>query len=849
MKRLLSLVMMGLSLGSVIVYAQSFNNALVSSITRVPVSESKVSTKPMVAPSKPELLQDRQLVEIMLLSHGQKALEHTINTLAAKSAGDYTYLSLPLHTIDDAENYYAQIDPYVHPALNGVSLTLVSGKQLKVTGLGSLSQVQQAFEPGMQVRLPYVEDGVTKYQVRTISQQATAQSGHFYIHFDNDFNHLIATTPASFERLGAKYNLALWQVANNVNENVGTVAAYSNDADLGFGRRMVANRTGDDVAFYVSNYADAEQANDPNAVPVATVAMEYSAVIPNGTRQTQFYVFDNNKRLINIDLDGKGKKQVPGLCQSCHGNNFIAFDLDSFGYPADNSRTNQQSAFKQLNELILATNPTPGVEEMISLWYQNSNTQHSSVVPASWQGESEIYSKVIKPYCRTCHLTVGSEGPMNKEVFMAYGEYFMDRVCDPYFTMPHAKVTHEALLGDDGALSTLTERFEYPIECWSGTPVLSNFTHGSVIDLTGTGNTVAIRELHSTEPVSRFELQMVRTSDKNCLNIETGAVKGNKNDKACWQDMGSAELLPWASQYTYQSGWHFNPSLKLVNWKAGEYEVIVRAWGAKGQLSNTVSDTFEMQRPTPTVRNFQLTPTSLNKQQNKNVAFAYTLETNQAITRFERAIQRISDGQWITPNTANLTSYKNRWEPWSVLNLDMSSGTHKYSYSGQINPFTSYTNWQPGTYAMYVRAINADDKTSTESLAYFYITDEPVPPVIGSWWLSPNSMNKFDSADVFFNYSLTADQPVTRFERKIVRASDWRCINPATGQSGSCWHDYSALKQTGSSSGNTYYGASGMLNPSVAYANWNKGSYYIYVRGYNGAGQMSNQRYLSFRLQ
>ena len=245
-----------------------------------------------------------------------------------------------------------------------------------------------------------------------------------------------------------------------------------------------------------------------------------------------------------------------------------------------------------------------------------------------------------------------------------------------------------------------------------------------------------------------------------------------------------------------------------------------------------------MERPSPTVSNFTISESTFNKAENSNISYTHNLDTNQAIPTFERAIKRNSDGAWISLTSSGTTSYSNRWATWEVLDLDTSSGSHKYSYDGVINPYISYSDWQDGAYTLYTRAQNADGTWSSDTHLYFYIVNQPMPPSISSWYINPSVWDTSITSNINFSYSLTTDQTLVRFERKIVKSGS--CINPANGQSGSCWHDYTALSQTGSSSSSVYYGVSGSLNPSTAYAGWGLGAYYIYVRGYNAAGQMSN---------
>ncbi len=195
-------------------------------------------------------------------------------------------------------------------------------------------------------------------------------------------------------------------------------AKYFNAGDLGFGRLMVMRKQEDgDVAYYVSNFARAEQAvaawkaerkgKEPPAA-LATVAMEYSPIdpeapecsptrLPTCKRITKFYFYEGGgldvTRDIAVDLDGRGARGLPGKCTVCHGGKefvtkdgegqpipdpdpdlgarFIPFDVDAFGFVDKKHfrRRNQERSFKKLNLRILETNPAPAVRELICGWY------------------------------------------------------------------------------------------------------------------------------------------------------------------------------------------------------------------------------------------------------------------------------------------------------------------------------------------------------------------------------------------------------------------------------------------------------------------------------------------------
>ena len=812
----------------------------------LPFLHSKVEPQPLTDTTQPRQARHFSTTR-ELSSFFEQHLKQTVDSQLKVASNGYRYLDIHVSTLEDAENYYAQIDPYVHPYLDGIELEFIDSTTIQVRGFATTGDAANAFPRSMQLRFFYLDaNNVEQSQIRSIRATGTYDGVNVFTYFDTPFNQDIIDGFTRYERVGSKYNLTQWRSQNNVYESNSTVAAYSNDADLGFGRRMVANQQGDEVFFYVGNYDNASDAQQQRNLQ-ATVAMEYSRVGSNSYKETQFYVFDSQgARLLKIDLDLEGDKFVPGLCQNCHDNGFIVFDAESFGYSSTLPRAMQESQFKQLNDLVLATNPTALATEIIAKWYQSSDIQDSSAVPDDWNNDPEIYNKVLKPYCRSCHLSVASSGPMKYANFMASPSYYINRFCDTSYTMPHAKVTHTNLMSDATALAALTTRFGQPIPCWIGTPVIDDVQHDSPIDLTENASVRIDRELAIATTADHFDVKIVRHADSRCINPDTGAVIGTSSNDDCWTAQ-TFTFNPLNGTYNYSDDWVVNPALDLVNWNAGTYTYQVRAWGEDEQLSASQSTTFELQRPAPSVSDFSVSVNTYNKQENSNISYSYSLTSDQPIDTFERSIKRMSDGQWIDVNTGNTTSYAGRRSNWSVLSTASSSAPYQYSYTGAINPYISYSNWQEGTYALYTRAQNAAGDWSNETVLYFYIIDQPMPPTINYWSINPYSWDTSYNGNVNFSYTLQADQQLTSMERKIVRASDWRCINPATGQSGSCWHDYSALNYTGGTSPYTY-GISGSLNPSTAYANWNTGTYYIYVRGYNATGQLSNQKYLIFKL-
>jgi hypothetical protein len=218
-------------------------------------------------------------------------------------------------------------------------------------------------------------------------------------------------------------------------------ALYFNAVDLALGRSMhgktsLATSTVfpfinkvETTAYYVCNY-DKETAledakNDPdNSNAVACVAFDHSEDVPF----TKFYVFKQGNLVPSAKLDEDGEKFVPGLCKACHGGNnrepfpglgdnptngnigayFLPFDLDNFDYLEDSafSRRAQEGKFKRLNQMI--PNPAPVVRELITGWYDMGrlDEQDSEFIPSGWMGNEQLYRRVVKPSCRTCHVAM-----------------------------------------------------------------------------------------------------------------------------------------------------------------------------------------------------------------------------------------------------------------------------------------------------------------------------------------------------------------------------------------------------------------------------------------------------------
>jgi len=291
-----------------------------------------------------------------------------------------------------------------------------------------------------------------------------------------------------------KDTLRRWLVANGFNPTAtdyaaDTHAVYLNNYDLGFGRDMymksgacdpntaqlpLADRAGHcDIAMVVINYPTLESAaRKLNAI--IAVAMEYSAASNGGERFVKFYTFAPDrrdgefKRVLSVNLDGRGEKYMPQACVVCHGGvtgsvgtdgryatdgnihaGFLLWDLGSLLFSdTDPSFTNktryaslrgaytravQETQFKQLNVGAYLTYRDPAsspgryalARELAEGWYGGAGLPQASFrdafVPNGWSAAgldgvagnaddnpasaATIYSDVFARHCRSCHVT------------------------------------------------------------------------------------------------------------------------------------------------------------------------------------------------------------------------------------------------------------------------------------------------------------------------------------------------------------------------------------------------------------------------------------------------------------
>ncbi|MCG6868063.1 MAG: carbohydrate-binding protein [Gammaproteobacteria bacterium] len=261
--------------------------------------------------------------------------------------------------------------------------------------------------------------------------------------------------------LDRKTTLADWKTENGFdgseNANADSHAVYLNAADLNFGRSMFVKQSGDRIASFVQNYPSVADAIAGTNL-IATVAMEYGYPLNKDSglemtdkpRFTTFYVFNAaGTRVTSADLDGRGEKFVPGLCNVCHGGKpksggfhgsvatyqdrgdtgakWIPWDLDTYEFHPSLTRVMQESTFKAMNATILQTNPTSTTRTLVKGWYGGEGMPepafNGAFVPSGWKNagadgdKSALYLNVVAPSCRACHSQRGTYNNSGHVVF------------------------------------------------------------------------------------------------------------------------------------------------------------------------------------------------------------------------------------------------------------------------------------------------------------------------------------------------------------------------------------------------------------------------------------------------
>jgi hypothetical protein len=260
--------------------------------------------------------------------------------------------------------------------------------------------------------------------------------------------------------------------------------------------------------------------------PVATVAMVHDSTKPADQR-VQFMVYNELGDLTEqAALDNPGvealKHQttasaantaVPDNCLTCHGTSssytpaasgtsvvhgarFLPFDPDNFIYSTNNATWSKASTLpklKQLNALVWDTGMTTSTQELLRGMYpaaSNLGPKDAAAVfdptfiPTGWTdvpGESkaakQVYTEVVKPFCRTCHVSHDTTDWNTYQEFKDAAGYIGYYVCNQNSTVPMPQAERvQSKMWATGARAHLLAAFQLtgactPIEAPPAAPV------------------------------------------------------------------------------------------------------------------------------------------------------------------------------------------------------------------------------------------------------------------------------------------------------------------------------------------------------------------------------------------
>jgi hypothetical protein len=321
---------------------------------------------------------------------------------------------------------------------------------------------------------------------------------------------------------GTRETLPKWKAKNGFSTDGTPVpneakAIYFNNGDLKLGRDMHCRFTSTGAtACYVSNFGKAGQDDASKALaeafayeashqdngmhpPTATVAMEYDPTVADPMARIQFWAYDDKDeylRLPVLDTQAYIPKPMPNVCMACHqgilgpgdkvrGAVFLPFDLDTFldekntKFSTSNTVTRTvQEQFHRMNNMVLGTNPPIAIRQLIELWYPDGasptlpfkfNQGAAQLNGAPFAGHEDLYNKVVKIACRSCHAAMSPR--LNWTSFDQINnlsEHIERVVCDPRFSrhMPFAEVPWKTFWSQ-GLSATLATELHLPNGCLS----------------------------------------------------------------------------------------------------------------------------------------------------------------------------------------------------------------------------------------------------------------------------------------------------------------------------------------------------------------------------------------------
>ena len=274
-------------------------------------------------------------------------------------------------------------------------------------------------------------------------------------------------------------------------------------------------KTGASYGFSPINL-EAAIVRDPKSL-VYLAGVEFSPGPAGGSSFAKFFSFDvvTGQRETMVDIDGRGDKAMPGPCITCHGGRADAltppdasgkprfnllqnavsktrgdtqgqlppFEVNTFQFSTTPgyTRAEQEAALKMMNRWVLCSYPLPApstfpedacrrkassgewqgtVGALVKAAYGGDGlpnpTYADAGVPAPWTaaGQTALYTAVIAPACRQCHIMRGT-GMQSDIDFTTYEKFqpYADRTFATVVNrgnMPLAKLVYDTFHASSG---------------------------------------------------------------------------------------------------------------------------------------------------------------------------------------------------------------------------------------------------------------------------------------------------------------------------------------------------------------------------------------------------------------
>lgn len=316
------------------------------------------------------------------------------------------------------------------------------------------------------------------------------------------------TAPMSFENWKTAFGFPAQEPGETMDayrKRLGVVVYYNRN-ELGLGRELGCAEfvDGADVngapliglACFVTNYGPTfrDQAHGlalaiEGTTPRNTVCITYRPSMDPGY-QVQFYTYGSEGRRQEwAQLDSMGPRPHPHVCINCHGGSydvnrhlarnarFLPLDPNLVVFSADpatgRDRATQEEWIRHINAASVRTPLTEAQREMLRELYPGGVETPGVPSAPDWVApgwkdsprDMETFSRVVKPYCSTCHLAI-EQGAGGVEAFShrllrtagAFRSFPMPAVVCGTFTMPNSQPTMLALWDAGGTPITVVDR-------------------------------------------------------------------------------------------------------------------------------------------------------------------------------------------------------------------------------------------------------------------------------------------------------------------------------------------------------------------------------------------------------